>query len=178
MTSTTKKAPPEAATSKSAKMEHIQEKNTTKQARLQGPKYPNLLAVSQGGGASICTMAGWINATEEVFYKIIWGKEDLYASEAFALSKYLRLSVDILLSPTLTLVDPGDPQQRGEIDRAAEEMEGLLQRLGPDTGRNYLDTYQFLRRAQKKPVPLVHFMNHLWWLRSAREKAAMPPKRR
>lgn len=178
MAQTKERAPQEAATSKSAKMEHIQEKNTTKQVRLQGPKYPNLLAISQGGGASICTMAGWINATEEVFCKIIWGKEELYANEAFALSKYLRLSVDILLSPTLTMVDPRDPQQRKEIDRAAEEMEGLLQRLGPDADRCYLYTYQFLVKAQKTPVPLVHFMNHLWWLRSAREKAAMPPKRR
>lgn len=178
MTSTTKKAPLEAATSKSAKMEHIQEKNTTKQARLQGPKYPNLLAVSQGGGASICTMAGWINATEEVFYKIFWGKEEIYANEVLTLAKYLRLSPEILLSPTLTLVDPRDPQQRAEIDRAAEEMEGLLQRLGPDADRCYLYTYQFLVKAQKTPVPLVHFMNHLWWLRSAREEAAMPPKRR
>lgn len=178
MTSTTKRAPLEAATSKSAKMEHIQEKNTTKQARLQGPKYPNLLAVSQGGGASICTMAEWINATEEVFYKIIWGKEELYANDVLTLAKYLRLSADVLLSPTLTMVDPGDPQQRAEIDRAAEEMKGLLQRLGPDADRCYLYTYQFLVKAQKTPVPLVHFLNHLWWLRSAREKAAMPPKRR
>lgn len=178
MAQTKERAPLEAATSKSAIVEHNREQDTTKQARLQGPKYPNLLAVSQGGGASICTMAGWINATEEVFYKIIWGKEDLYASEAVALSKYLRLSVDILISPTLTMVDPGDPQQRAEIDRAAEEMKGLLQRLGPDADRCYLYTYQFLVKAQKTPVPLVHFLNHLWWLRSAREKAAMPPKRR
>ena len=178
MVQTKERAPLEAATSKSAKMEHIQEKNTTKQARLQGPKYPNLLAVSQGGGASICTKAGWINATEEVFYKIIWGKEKLYANEVLTLAKYLRLSADVLLSPTLTMVDPRDPEQRAEIDRAAEEMEGLLQRLGPDADRYYLYTYQFLVKAQKTPVPLVHFMYHLWWLRSAKEEAAMPPKRR
>ena len=90
MVQTKERAPLEAATSKSAKTEHIREKNTTKQARLQGPKYPNLLAVSQGGGASICTMAGWINATEEVFFKIIWGKEELYTDEAIALSRYLK----------------------------------------------------------------------------------------
>ena len=37
MAQTKERAPLEAATSKSAKTEHIQEKNTTKQARLQGP---------------------------------------------------------------------------------------------------------------------------------------------
>lgn len=178
MAQTKERAPLEAATSKSANVEHNQGQDTTKQARLQGPKYPNLLAISQGGGASICTMAGWINATEEVFYKIIWGKEEIYANEVLTLAKYLRLSPDILISPTLTMVDPRDPQQRMEIDRAAEEMEGLLQRLGPDADRCYLYTYQFLVKAQKTPVPLVHFTNHLWWLRSAREEAAMPPKRR
>lgn len=89
MAQTKERAPLEAATSKSAKVEHNREQDTTKQARLQGPKYPNLLAISQGGGASICTMAGWINATEEVFYKIIWGKEPLHMDEATALASYL-----------------------------------------------------------------------------------------
>lgn len=69
------------------------------------------------------------------------------------LAKYLRLSPEILLSPTLTLVDPRDPQQRAEIDRAAEEMEGLLQRLGPDADQMLLIHLSVLGKGAENPCP-------------------------
>lgn len=163
-----KKAPLEAATSKSANVEHIQGQDTTKQARLQGPKYPNLLAISQGGGASICTMAGWINATEEVFYKIIWGKEPLYLDEAKSLSRYLGRPLDYLLSPTLTTTDPKDPRQRGEIQKAVEEMRNLLEALGPDPDHAYQWAYQTFRQALAEPVTMAQYLQALDWLKSAK----------
>lgn len=168
MAQTKERAPLEAATSKSANVEHIREQDTTKQARLQGPKYPNLLAISQGGGASICTMAGWINATEEVFYKIIWGKEPLYLDEAKALSRYLGRPLDYLLSPTLTRTDPKDPRQREEMQKAVEEMGKILEALGPDPDHAYQWAYQTFRQALVEPVTMAQYLEALDWMKSAK----------
>ena len=94
-------------------------------------------------------MAGWINATEEVFYKIIWGKEPLYLDEAKALSRYLGRPLDYLLSPTLTTTDPKDPRQREEMQKAVEEMGKILEALvEPVTLAQYLEALDWMKSAK------------------------------
>ena len=65
--------------------------------------------------------------------------------EATALASYLGRPLDYLLSPTLTTTDPKDPRQRGEMQKAVEEMGNLLEALGPDPDHAYLWAYQTFR---------------------------------
>lgn len=132
-----------------------------------GPLYPNLWAEAQYN-AKPWAMANKINATEEVVVKIIWGKEPLYMDEAKSLSRYLGRPLDYLLSPTLTRTDPKDPRQRGEIQKAVEEMGNLLEALGPDPDHAYQWAYQTFRQALAEPVTLAQYLKALDWMKFAK----------
>lgn len=132
-----------------------------------GPLYPNLWAEAQYN-AKPWAMANKINATEEVVVKIIWGKEPLYMNEAKSLSRYLGRPLDYLLSPTLTRTDPKDPRQRGEIQKAVEEMGNLLEALVPDPDHAYQWAYQTFRQALVEPVTLAQYLQALDWMKFAK----------
>lgn len=132
-----------------------------------GPLYPNLWAEAQYN-AKPWAMARKINATEEMMVKIIWGKEPLHIEEAVSLARYLGRPLDYLLSSTLTMTDPKDPQQREAIQKAVEEMENLLEALGPDPDHAYQWAYQTFRQALVEPVTMAQYLEALDWMKSAK----------
>ena len=167
MNRTKENAPLEAATSKSAKVEHIQRQDTTNQARTQGPLYPNLWAEAQYN-AKPWAMANKINATEEMMVKIIWGKEPLHAEEAVTLARYLGRPLNYLLSPILTRTDPKDARQREKFQKAVEELGNLLEALGPDPDHAYQWAYQTFRQALVEPVTMAQYLQALDWMKFAK----------
>ena len=111
--------------------------------------------------------------------KIIWGKEPLHADEAVTLARYLGRPLDYLISSTLTRTDPKDPQQRGKFQKAVEEMENLLEALGPDPDHAYLWAYQTFHQALAEPVAMAQYLEALDWMKSAKDKVqAEKTKRR
>lgn len=104
--------------------------------------YPNLVELHRFHPYSDCTMAEHAGVTEDLFLAVLRGEDDLTYSEFYRLSQLVNIPVSILCSPSVTMLDPGEPDHSMMAEEALSAAEDVLDFIETKWDRQLIDRFR------------------------------------